>query len=101
MDPNTVCHMTAQGWTVLYGSEFNSFYCFPRLIRIYDQGQVELADVRDASRAPSIQDPVWAQAIARLGIDLERLEFNPFLSRWTYRLGTGTFTPPRAEEAGG
>ena len=89
MEPGTVWQMIESGWSVTYGVASISFQSFHRAIRIHDSGHVEVVDSRDRPSAPSLQDPVWGSAIELLAINLARLEFNPFITRWAYPLGSG------------
>jgi hypothetical protein len=88
-NPDTVCQLLNQGWSVTYSIASISFSCDHRSIRVHDSGHVEAVDIRDRLSAPSRHDPVWKSALNLLGIDLDRLEFNPFLARWAYPLGAG------------
>ena len=97
--PETVCQLISLGWSVTYGVDSISFWCYHRSIRLHDSGHVEIVDLRDPLSAPSLQDQVWRAAIDLLGIDLTRLEFNPFRARWAYPLGAGRAAATRAERA--
>ena len=89
MEPGTISQMIYGGWSVSYCVDSISFHNLHRAIRVHDSGHVEVVDNRDRLLAPSRHDPVWRAAIEVLGIELGRLEFNPFITRWAYPLGSG------------
>jgi hypothetical protein len=86
--PDAVRRMMEHGWTVAYGLEVISFHAGHRTIRVFDVGHVEVEDANDSLYAPAADDRHWLTAAAILGIAPDRLEFNPFLRRWTSPLGT-------------
>lgn len=97
MEPGMIRQMMDHGWNITYSVSAISFQSFHRAIRVHDSGHVEVVDSRDRLSAPSLHDPVWAAAIELLGIDLTRLEFNPFITRWAYPLGSGRAVDSRKD----